>query len=57
MEWLKNFNNDYAGAVQALTPFLLGFIFWFYYGVYKNSMQKEGDAASIVSPVFLDSRW
>lgn len=52
MEWLKNFNSDYAGAVQALTPFILGFISWFYYGVYKNSTQKEGDAVSIVSPIF-----
>lgn len=52
MEWLKQFNSDYANAVQAITPIIIGLISWIYYKLYKESKLNEGDAASIVSPIF-----
>lgn len=52
MDWLKEFNNDYANAVQAITPFVLAFASWIYYKLYRESKLNEGDAASIVAPVF-----
>ena len=52
MDWLKQFNSDYANAVQAITPVVLGFVSWIYYKLYKESKLNEGDAASIVGPVF-----
>ena len=52
VEWLKQFNTDYANAVQAITPVILGVVSWVYYKLYKESKLKEGDATSIVSPVF-----
>ncbi|MGZ4970371.1 MAG: hypothetical protein ACXV8O_18695 [Methylobacter sp.] len=52
MDWLKQFNSDYASAVQAITPFVLGVISWVYFRLYKESKLNEGDAASIVKPVF-----
>jgi len=52
LDWLKQFNTDYAGAVQAITPFALGIISWIYFRLYKESKLNEGDAASIVKPVF-----
>ncbi|MBS0497461.1 MAG: hypothetical protein JSR51_07430 [Proteobacteria bacterium] len=52
MDWLKQFNNDYANAVQAITPIVLAFVSWLYYKLYKESKLNEGDAASIVSSVF-----
>ena len=51
-EWLKYFNNNYAQAVQALTPFVIGLISWFYFKVYKESKLQEGDAASTIKPTF-----
>lgn len=52
MEWLKVFNNSYAQAIQALTPFVIGFISWSYFKLYKESKINEGDAASMIKPVF-----
>ena len=52
MNWLKHFNDNYAQAVQALTPVIIGLISWFYFKFYKESKLKEGDAASIVKPIF-----
>ena len=52
MDWLKQFNNDYANAVQAITPIVLAFVSWMYYKLYKESKLNEGDAASIVPSVF-----
>ena len=49
---IKNFNKDYASAVSAITPFLLGVISWIYYKIYTESKLKEGDATSIVKTVF-----
>ncbi len=56
---LKQFNTDYATAiqaiantVQALTPIVLGLISWVYFKLYKESKLNQGDAASIVKPVF-----
>jgi hypothetical protein len=51
MDWLKEFNNDYANAVQAITPIVLAFVSWIYYKLYRESKLNEGDAASIVAPV------
>ena len=52
MNWLKTFNDNYAQAIQALTPFVLGVLSFIYYKIYKESQLKEGDAASMVKPVF-----
>lgn len=52
LELLKDFNDNYAKAVQDLTPFVLGVVSWVYYKLYKESKLKEGDAALIVKPVF-----
>jgi len=52
LNWFKGFNSNYAEAVQALTPILLGFISFAYYKVYKERQLKEGDAASSVRPSF-----
>lgn len=52
MDWLKQFNSDYANAVQAITPIVLGVISWVYFRVYRESKLNEGDAASIAKPVF-----
>ncbi len=60
MEWLKTFNSDYAEAVQALTPFVLGFVSFLYYSVFKESVLKSikdnekqlNDAELMIQPVF-----
>ena len=52
MKWIQEFNNNYATAVIAITPFLIGIISWLYYKLYKESKLKEGDASYIVKPVF-----
>ena len=52
MEWLKQFNSDYANAIQAITPIVIGLVSWVYYKLYKESKLNEGDAASIVKPIF-----
>ncbi|MBS0353160.1 MAG: hypothetical protein JSR83_04565 [Proteobacteria bacterium] len=38
--------------MQALTPIALGIISWVYFKLYKESKLNQGDAASIVKPVF-----
>jgi len=50
--FIKDFNRDYASAFSAITPFALGVISWIYYKIYTESKLKEGDAASIIKPVF-----
>lgn len=50
--WLKDFNDNYATAISAITPFIIGIISWLYYKVYTESKRQEGDAASIVKPIF-----
>ena len=52
MEWLKQFNSDYANAMQAITPIIIGLVSWVYYKLYKESKLNEGDAANIVNPIF-----
>ena len=52
MNWLRSFNDNYSGAVQALTPILLAIISFAYYKIYKERQLKEGDAASIIKPIF-----
>ncbi len=52
LELIKDFNRDYASAISAITPFLLGLISWIYYKIYTESKMREGDAALIVKPVF-----
>ena len=41
MDWLKQFNNDYANAVQAITPIVLAFVSWMYYKLYKESKLND----------------
>lgn len=53
---IKEFNDNYATAISAATPFVIGFISWLYYKIYTESKLKEGDAASIVSPIFFGLR-
>lgn len=55
MEWLKNFNNNYANAVAALTPFVIGLVSWIYYRVYKESQLKNA-GTMYISPVFWSFR-
>lgn len=55
MEWLKHFNGNYANAVTALTPFVIGFVSWFYYGIYKENWAKNAGTIYI-SPVFWSLR-
>ena len=38
--------------MQAILPFIIGLVSWLYYKLYKESKLNEGDAASIVSPIF-----
>lgn len=52
MDWLKEFNTNYANAIQAITPFVLAVVSGLYYKLYKESKLDQGDAASIVKPVF-----
>ena len=52
MSWLQNFNNNYANAMQALTPIILGVISFVYYKLYKERQLNEGDAATIIKPKF-----
>jgi hypothetical protein len=49
---LKEINLNYANAIQALTPIMLGVISWIYYKLYKEKHLKEGDASYSVSPKF-----
>ena len=55
-ELIKEFNSDYANAVSAITPFVLAIISWIYYKMYTESKLQEGDAASMVGPVFWSLR-
>ena len=52
MEWLKTFNNDYANAVMALTPIIIGVVSWGYYRVYRESKTKQS-AAIMIKPSFV----
>lgn len=47
LEWLKIFNNDYANAVAAMTPLVIGVVSWIYLGIYKDSQSKKEDAIYI----------
>ena len=55
MEWLKSFNDNYANAVSALTPFVIGVVSWLYYSVYKESKTKNAGTV-YVPPVFWSFR-
>lgn len=55
MEWLKTFNDNYANAVAALTPFVIGVVSWLYYSVYKESKTKNSGTV-YVTPVFWSFR-
>ena len=55
MECLKTFNDNYANAVAALTPFVIGVVSWLYYSVYKESKTKNSGAV-YVAPVFWSIR-
>lgn len=52
LEYIKYFNDHYASAVQALTPFIIGFISWMYFKLYREAKLEEGDAALNVKPKF-----
>lgn len=51
-QWLHYFNDNYATAIQALSPFVIAFASWFYYKTYKESKLSEGDAALDVDNKF-----
>jgi hypothetical protein len=55
MEWLKIFNKDYANAISALTPFVIGVVSWFYYKIYKENQSKTQNTVYI-RPVFWSLR-
>lgn len=55
MEWLKSLNDNYATAVVALTPFVIGVVSWLYYGMYKESQTKNAGTV-YVPPVFWSLR-
>ena len=55
MEWLKSFNKDYANAVAALTPFVIGVVSQFYYRVYTENQTKNKNTVYI-QPVFWSFR-
>jgi len=52
MEWIKEFNNNYANTVMAATPFIIAITSWLFYKLYHESKLNEGDAANIVKPCF-----
>lgn len=55
MDWLKGFNNNYANAVAALTPFVIGVVSWLYYSVYKES--KTNNSGTVyVAPAYWSFR-
>ena len=51
MDWLKSFNDNYANAVAALTPFVIGLVSWIYYGVYKEALTKSA-SIMYIPPAF-----
>ena len=51
-ESLKNFNDNYANAVQAIILIFAGVVSRPFYELYKESRLRKGDAALIVKPVF-----
>ena len=55
-EVIKCFNQNYASALSAITPILLGIISYIYFKLYKESKLKEGDAAIRISPTFWSIR-
>lgn len=55
MEWLQTFNDNYANAIAALTPFVIGAVSWIYYSVYKESKTKNSDTV-YVTPAFWSLR-
>jgi len=38
--WLENIDKNYANAIQALTPFVIGISSFIYYKFYKESKIK-----------------
>lgn len=52
MNWLKEINNNYAGAIQALTPIMMAIVSFIYYKLFKENQAKEGDAALNILPTF-----
>lgn len=57
LSFLRNINENYANAIQALTPFIIGIASFFYYKIYQESKIKDGDAANVVSPKFINWWW
>lgn len=55
MDWLKTFNDNYANAVAALTPLVIGVVSWLYYSVYKESKTKNSGTI-YVAPDFWSFR-
>lgn len=51
LELIRDFNQDYASAVGALTPIVIGIVSFMYYGVYKESKLKSQNKVYI-KPVF-----
>lgn len=52
LEVLRNINENYAAAIQALTTFFVGVVIGVFYKFYKERSTQKGDAASVVKPVF-----
>jgi hypothetical protein len=55
LAWLKDFNSNYAGAMQAMTPVVIGVVSWFYYSVYREA-QTRSDKTIYVGPSFWSLR-
>lgn len=55
MEWLKIFNDNYANAVSAFTPFVIGVVSFIYYGIYRES-QLKNKGQVYISPTFWSLR-
>lgn len=51
MDWLKEINDNYANAVSALTPFVIGMVSWFYYRIFVESQTRTTNTIYI-SPSF-----
>jgi hypothetical protein len=49
---IKNFNNNYANAASFFLALIATIIAGYFYGIYKESQLKQGDASSIISNVF-----
>lgn len=49
---LKNINDEYSYAIQALTPIVFGVVSVYYFKFVKEKEMKSGDAALLIKPSF-----